>query len=111
MVKKTNSKEKATKDYTINFKVPIEHHVLTLKSAKKYLEQNIKVNNQENNLEDKIRIVISDKNTLIISIDNTINFTKKKIISLIKNFLKIKKAKYYRVFSISPKDFSINGVK
>ena len=112
MVKKNNSKEKATKDFTINFEVPIKHHVFTLKSAKKWLEQNIKVKNLDNNdLEDKLKLSISDKTTLIISIDNTINFTKRHIISLVKNFLKIKKAKYYRISPISPNDFSIIAVK
>ena len=111
MVKKNNSKEKTTKDFTINFEAPIKGHVFTLKSAKKWLEQNIKVNNQENNLEEIMNMSISDKNTLVISIDNTINFTKRNIISLVKKFLKIKKAKYYRISPISPNDFKVIGEK
>ena len=112
MVKKNNSKEKTTKDYTINFKDPITFHKFTLKSAKKWLEQNIKVSNLDNNtLEDKIRLSISDKNTLVISIDNTINFPKKKIRSLVKNFLRIKKAKYFTISPTSPNDFSVIAIK
>ena len=89
MVKKNNSKEKKTKDFTINFSAPIKGHQFTLKSAKKWLENNIKVNNQENNSENKIKLSISDKNNLIISIDSSINFPKKKISSCIKKFLEI----------------------
>ena len=110
MVKKI-TKEKTTKDFTINFEVAIKHHIFTLKSAKKWLEQNIKVNNQENNLEDIMKLTISDKTTLVISIDNTINFTKRHVISLVKKFLKIKKAKYYKISSTSPHDFSVILVK
>ena len=111
MVKKI-TKEKTTKDFTINFEVPIKHHIFTLKSAKKWLEQNIKVNNLDNNhLEDKMNLSISDKSTLVISIDNTINFTKRHVISLVKKFLKIKKAKYYKISSTSPNDFSVILVK
>ena len=104
MVKKVIPKKK-TKEFTINFKKPITAHILTLKCAKKWLEQNI------NKSEEEIKISLLDKNTLEISIDNSINFPKRKIISLVKNFLKIKKAKYYRVSSTSPNDFSVIGVK
>ena len=75
------------------------------------MENNIKVNNQENNSENKIKLSISDKNNLIISIDSSINFPKKKISSCIKKFLEIKGAKYYRVRSTSSNDFSVIGIK
>ncbi len=107
MAKKKVSKEK-TSDFTVNFGVPIKHHVLTLKSAKKFLEQNIKASYFEEN---KIKLNIIDKESLVISIDNSIKFTKRHIHSLIKNFLKMKKAKYYKVFTTSSNTFSVLGVK
>ena len=111
MVKKNNPKEKPTKDFTINFNDAIKHHSMTLKSARKWFENNIKINNQNNNLEDKIKFSVNDQNLLIISIDKTINFPKRKIIEFTKKLLKEKKAKYYSVRSISSNDFSVVAVK
>ena len=87
MVKKNNFKVKPTKDFTINFNDAIKHHAMTLKSAKKWFENNIKINNQNNNLEDKIKLSVTDQNILIISIDKAINFPKKKIIKIFNLFL------------------------
>ena len=111
MVKKNNSKEKTTKDFTIDFNVPIKFHKFTLKSAKKWFENNIKVNNQENASEDKIKLNISSENILVISIDKSINFPKRKIRTLVKKFLKVKGAKYYNVSPTSPNDFKVILVK
>lgn len=111
MVKKNNAKEKTTKDFTIDFNVAIEHHKLTLKSAKKWFENNIKINNQENASEDKIKLSISNENILIISVDKSINFPKRKIRTLVKKFLKIRKAKYYSVSPTSKNDFKVIAIK
>ena len=54
-----------------------------------------------------MNLSIRDKYTLAISIDNTVNFTKRHIRSFVKKFLKIKKAKYYTISSTSPNDFSV----
>ena len=104
MVKKKIPKKKIIKDFTIDFKDPISRHYLTLNSAKKWLEQHIKS-------EDKIKLSKSSKNTLAISIDNTINFSKRHIRSLIKKFLNIKKAKYHTVRETSPNTLSVVAVK
>ena len=104
MVKKINQ-EKKSKEYTLNFKRAIENHKLTLKSAKKWFEQNI------NKPEEEIKVSLLDKNSLVISIDNSINFPKKKILSLTKKFLQVKKAKYYSVFPSSKNEFSVVPVK
>ena len=113
MVKKINinSKEKNTNYFTINFTAPIKHHVFTLKNVKKWLENSIKVNNKENNITDKIKLSISNEDILEISIDKKINFPKKKLTTLVKKFLKIKGAKYYRISSTSPNEFSVILVK
>ena len=113
MVKKINinSKEKNTNYFTINFTAPTKHHVFTLKNVKKWLENSIKVNNKENNIADKIKQSISNEDILKISIDKKINFPKKKLTTLVKKFLKIKGAKYYRISSTSPNEFSVILVK
>ena len=107
MAKKKILKEKSS-DFIINFGVPIKHHILTLNSVLKYLEQSIKNKNIEEN---KIKLKKADKESLVISIDNSIKFSKIQINSLIKDFLKIKRAKYYKVFDTSLNTLKVSLVK
>ena len=93
------TQKKTIKDFTINFKDPIHHHSLTLNSAKKWLEQNVKHN----------KLSISSKDSLVISIDSTIS--KNRLSSLVKKFLEFKKAKYYTVRYTSPSSLSVVSVK
>ena len=107
MAKKKILKEKFSY-FIINFGVAIKHHILTLNSALKFLEQSIKSKNIEEN---KIKLKKADKESLVISIDNSIKFSKRQINSLIKDFLKIKHANYYKVFDTSSNTLKVSLVK
>ena len=86
-------KPKIYKKYTIDFSGPVDNNLLTLESALKYLQSNMKLNGLKGKLGDSIKISSTEKtdkakNTLVISVDNSLEFSKKYLKYLVKKFLK-----------------------
>ena len=86
-------KQKIYKKYTIDFSGPVDNNLLTLESALKYLQSNMKLNGLKGKLGDSIKISSTEKtdkakNTLVISVDNSLEFSKKYLKYLVKKFLK-----------------------
>ena len=85
-------KQKIYKKYTIDFSGPVDNNLLTLESALKYLQSNMKLNGLKGKLGDSIKISSTEKtdkakNTLVISVDNSLEFSKKYLKYLVKKFL------------------------
>ena len=86
-------KEKTYKIYTVDFSGPVETKLLSLEAAKKYLENNIKVNGLKQKLGESVKVNLTDKqnrskNSLVISVDTNLKFSKRYIRYLTKKFLK-----------------------
>ena len=121
--KKEDNKEskepklKSYKRFTVDFNNPVENKLLTLESAKKYMEQNIKVNGLKGKLGETIKLSMTEKkektqNTLVISVDSTIQFSKRYIRYLVKKFLKREGiAKYLTVSSTAPSAYTVKVIK
>ena len=75
----TKQKTKTYKKYTIDFTAPLSNKLLTLESVSKYLELNMKINGLKGKLGDSIKINISDKNSILIQVESTLEFSKKYI--------------------------------
>ncbi len=110
-------KQKSYKRFTVDFNSPVENKLLTLESAKKYMEQNMKVNGLKKKLGDTIKLSMTEKkdktkNTLVISVDSTIQFSKRYIRYLVKKFLKREGiAKYLTVSSTAPSAYTVKVIK
>ena len=110
-------KQKTYKKYTIDLNAPVENNLLTLESALKYLESNMKLNGLKGKLGDSIKINNTEKtdkakNTLVISVDNTLEFSKKYLKYLMKKFLKREGiGKFLTVSSTSPNAYTVKIIK
>ena len=110
-------KQKTYKKYTIDFNGPVENHLVTLESALKYLQTNMKLNGLKGKLGDSIKINSTEKtdkskNTLVISVDNTLEFSKKYLKYLVKKFLKREGiGKYLTVSSTSPNAYTVKIIQ
>ena len=115
--KATEIKQKSYKKYTIDFNNPIENNLLTLESVLKYLQSNMKLNGIKGKLGDSIKINATEKtdkakNTLIISVDNSLEFSKKYIKYLVKKFLKREGiGNFLTISSTSPNAYTVKIIK
>ena len=114
--KKVN-KEISYKKYTINMSSPVENKLLSLEAAINYLESNIKVNGLKGKLGESIKVSISekkssDKNNILILVDNKIEFSKKYIKYLLKKFLKREGiVNYLSINSSSPNSYTVKVLR
>ena len=110
-------KQKIYKKFTIDFSGPVENNLLTLESALKYLQSNMKLNGLKGKLGDSIKISSTEKtdkakNTLVISVDNSLEFSKKYLKYLVKKFLKREGiGKFLTVSSTSLNAYSVKIIK
>ena len=110
-------KQKIYKKYTIDFSGPVDNNLLTLESALKYLQSNMKLNGLKGKLGDSIKISSTEKtdkakNTLVISVDNSLEFSKKYLKYLVKKFLKREGiGKFLTVSSTSFNAYTVKIIK
>ena len=110
-------KQKTYKKYTIDFNGPVENNLLTLESALKYLESNMKLNGIKGKLGDSIKISTTEKtdkakNNLVISVDNSLEFSKKYLKYLVKKLLKREGiGNFLTVSSTSPNAYTVKIIK
>ena len=115
--KEAEIKQKTYKKYTIDFNSPIENNLLTLESVLKYFQSNMKLNGIKGKLGDSIKINATEKtdkakNTLIISVDNKLEFSKKYLKYLVKKFLKREGiGNFLTVSSTSPNAYTVKIIK
>ncbi len=112
-----DAKQKTYKKYTVDFNNPVENNLLTLESALKYMQSNMKINGLKGKLGNTIKISITDKkdrnkNTLVVSVDSSIQFSKRYIRYLVKKFLKREGiARFLTVSSTSPNAYTVKVIK
>ena len=118
--KKDNVKEekqRTYKKYTVDFNSPVENNLLTLESATKYMQSNMKINGLKGKLGNTIKINLTDKkdknkNSLVFSVDTTIQFSKRYIRYLVKKFLKREGiARFLTVSSTAPNAYTVKVIK
>ena len=118
--KKDNVKEekqRTYKKYTVDFNSPVENNLLTLESATKYMQSNMKINGLKGKLGNLIKINMTEKkdrtkNTLAISVDSSLQFSKRYIRYLVKKFLKREGiARFLTVSSTSPNAYTVKVIK
>lgn len=106
-------KEKAYRKFTVDFNQAVSNNLLSLEAAIKFLSQNIKVNGLKGKLEDSVKVGQTDKkdkqkNTVVVSVDNTMTFSKRYVKYLIKKFLKRENISLYlRVISNGPNSYLV----
>ena len=114
---KVEDKQMNYKKFTVDFNSPVENNLLTLESACKYLKTNMKINGLKGKLGDLIKINMTDKkdkvkNTLVISVANSVKFSKRYIRYLVKKFLKREGiVRYLTVSSTSPNTYTVKVIK
>ena len=91
--KQIKKKEKNYKKFYLNFDAAVSNNLLALESATKYLNSNIKVNGLKGKLGDSVKVGATDKgdkqkNTILVQVDNKMNFSKRYLKYLVKKFLK-----------------------
>ena len=112
-----DAKQKIYKKYTVDFNSPVDNNLLTLESALKYMQSNMKINGLKGKLGDTIKISITGKkdktkNTLIVSVDSQLQFSKRYIRYLVKKFLKREGiARFLTVSSTSPNAYTVKVIK
>ena len=123
MEKKAESKEqpKATyKVFNVDFNSPCSNNLLTLEGAQKYLSTNFKVNGLKLKADDKnakIKVAMTDKkdkrkNTIVISVDNKLQFSKRYIKYLVKKYLRREGiARFLTVSSTAPNAYTVKVIK
>ena len=120
MEKKAESKEQpktSYKVYNVDFNSPCSNNLLTLESAKKYLETNFKVNGLKGKIEGKIKVSMTDKkdkrkNTIVISVDTKLQFSKRYIKYLVKKYLRREGiARFLTVSSTAPNAYTVKVIK
>ena len=123
MEKKAESKEqpKATyKVFNVDFNSPCSNNLLTLEGAQKYLATNFKVNGLKLKADDKnakIKVAMTDKkdkrkNTIVISVDNKLQFSKRYIKYLVKKYLRREGiARFLTVSSTAPNAYTVKVIK
>jgi large subunit ribosomal protein L22e len=98
-------KDKHYRKFHVDLNQAVSNNLLSVEAAVKYLRQNIKVNGLKNKLGDSVQIDSTDKkdkqkNTIVVSADNTMKFSKRYVKYLIKKFLKRENISLYlRVIS------------
>lgn len=111
--KQVKRKERSYRRYTVDFNSPVTGNLLSLESAQKYLESNIKVNGVKKNLGEAVRVGTSDKkdkqkNTVEIRVDNKMKFSKRYIKYLVKKFLKKENISLYlRTVASGPSSYVV----
>ena len=111
------SKQISYKKYTVDFNSPVDNKLLTLEGALKYLQANMKINGLKGKLADRIKINMTDKkdknkNTLNVSVDSQLQFSKRYIRYLVKKFLKREGiARFLTVSSTSPNAYTVKVIK
>ena len=123
MEKKAESKEqpKATyKVFNVDFNSPFSNNLLTLEGAQKYLATNFKVNGLKLKADDKnakIKVAMTDKkdkrkNTIVISVDNKLQFSKRYIKYLVKKYLRREGiARFLTVSATAPHAYTVKVIK
>ncbi len=121
--KKPESKEQpkvSYKVFNVDFNSPCSNNLLTLEGAQKYLKSNFKINGLKGKLEDKnakIKVGMFDKkdkrkNTLVISVDNKLQFSKRYIKYLVKKYLRREGiARFLTVSSTAPNAYTVKVIK
>jgi large subunit ribosomal protein L22e len=112
---KTSKKEKVYKKYFVDFSDPLDNKLLSIESAMKYLNSNMKIDGLKGNLKDFVKINVDDKRnkkSLLIQVDNQMQFSKKYIKYLVKKFLKREGiVKYLTVLANSPNSYEVKVLK
>ena len=114
---KKAAKQPTYKKYTVDFNNPIENKLLTLESVQKYLQSNMKINGLKGKLGSSILINMDEKreknkNTLVISVESTVKFSKRYIRYLVKKFLKREGISQYLTLSAtSPNAYTVKVIK
>ena len=114
---KKEAKQTTYKKYTVDFSNPLENKLLTLESVLKFLQNNMKLNGLKGKLGKTILINTDEKtgkskNTISISVDSSIKFSKRYIRYLIKKFLKKEGiAKYLTLSATSPGAYAVKVIK
>ena len=123
MEKKAESKEQpktSYKVYNVDFNSPCSNNLLTLEGAEKYLKSNFKINGLKGKLEEKnakIKVAMTDKkdkrkNTIVISVDNKLQFSKRYIKYLVKKYLRREGiARFLTVSSTAPNAYTVKVIK
>ena len=108
-------KEKVYKKFFVDFSEPLDNKLLSIESAMKYLNSNMKIDGLKGNLKDFVKISVDDKRNkkcLLIQVDNQMQFSKKYIKYLVKKFLKREGiVKYLTVLSSSPNSYEVKVLK
>ena len=108
-------KEKVYKKFFVDFSEPLDNKLLSIESAMKYLNSNMKIDVLKGNLKDFVKISVDDKRNkkcLLIQVDNQMQFSKKYIKYLVKKFLKREGiVKYLTVLSNSPNSYEVKVLK
>jgi large subunit ribosomal protein L22e len=108
-------KEKVYKKFYVDFSEPLDNKLLSIESAMKYLNSNMKIDGLKGNLKDFIKISVDDKRNkkcLLIQVVNQMQFSKKYIKYLVKKFLKREGiVKYLTVLSNSPNLYEVKVLK
>jgi large subunit ribosomal protein L22e len=103
--KVTKKKDKHYRKFHVDLNQAVSNNLLSVEAAVKYLRQNIKVNGLKNKLGDSVQVESTDKkdkqkNSIVVSADNTMKFSKRYVKYLIKKFLKRENISLYlRVIS------------
>ena len=105
------------KKFTVDFNAPVDNNLLTLESALKYMQSNMKINGLKGKLGNRIKISMTDKkdktkNNLVVSVDTTLQFSKRYIRYLVKKFLKREGiARFLTVSSTAPVAYTVKVIK
>lgn len=101
----TKKKDKHYRKFHVDLNQAVSNNLLSVEAAVKYLRQNIKVGGLKNKLGDSVQVESTDKkdkqkNSIVVSVDNTMKFSKRYVKYLIKKFLKRENISLYlRVIS------------
>ena len=112
-VKVRTKKDKSYRKLTIDFDQPVTNSLLSLETAKKFLEQNIKINGLKGKLGESVKVSTTDKsakqkNNVLVQVDNAMKFSKRYIKYLVKKFLKRENINLYlRVISSGPGSYLV----
>jgi large subunit ribosomal protein L22e len=112
---KNLKKEKVYKKFYVDFSEPLDNKLLSIESASKFLNSNIKIDGLKGNLKDIIKINVDEKKNkkcLLIQVDNQLQFSKKYIKYLVKKFLKREGiVNYLTVLANSPNSYAVKVLK
>ena len=108
-------KEKVYKKFYVDFSEPLDNKLLSIESAMKYINSNMKIDGLKGNLKNFVKINVDEKRNkkcLLIQVDNQMQFSKKYIKYLVKKFLKREGiVKYLTVLSNSPNSYEVKVLK